>query len=62
MDKNREKGAQHEVSGAIKEAVGKVTGDRSREAAGNIEKNAGKLQGKIGKATDKVRDAIKSRT
>lgn len=52
---NREKGAEHEIKGAVKEGVGKVTGDRSAELKGNLEKNAGKVQQDIGKATDDVR-------
>jgi uncharacterized protein YjbJ (UPF0337 family) len=57
MDNNRQNGAAHEVKGAVKEGVGKVTGDRSQELAGNIEKNAGKVQREVGKAADDVRDA-----
>ncbi len=56
MDNNRTEGTKHQVTGAIKEGVGKVTGDRSKEAAGNLEKNAGKVQAEVGKATDKARD------
>ena len=37
MDKNRTEGMKHEVKGAMKEAVGKVTGDHAKQAAGNIE-------------------------
>lgn len=56
MDKNRTEGTKREVSGAVKEGVGKVTGDRSKEAAGNIEKNTGKVQRKVGEATDDIRN------
>ena len=55
MDNNRKEGAKHQVSGAIKEGVGKVTGDRSKEVAGNVEKNVGKVQREVGKALDEVR-------
>jgi uncharacterized protein YjbJ (UPF0337 family) len=57
MDNNRPNGASHEIKGAIKEGVGKVTGDRSQELSGNLEKNAGKVQREVGKAADDVRDA-----
>jgi uncharacterized protein YjbJ (UPF0337 family) len=57
MDNNRKDGASHEIKGAVKEGVGKVTGDRSQEVSGNIEKNAGKVQREVGKAADDVRDA-----
>ena len=46
------KGCCHEVKGAIKEEVGKVTNNCCTEAKGNIEKNAGKLQHKVGVAEE----------
>jgi len=48
------KGCCHEVKGAIKEEVGKVTNNCCTEAKGNIEKNAGKLQHKVGVAEEAV--------
>ncbi|WP_404611746.1 CsbD family protein [Rhodanobacter hydrolyticus] len=59
MDKNRTEGTKHEVKGAIKEVVGKVTGNKAKEASGNIEKNAGKVQNAVGKAADRARDEAK---
>lgn len=56
MDDNRKEGAKHQASGTMKEGVGKLTGDRSKEAEGNIEKNAGKVQRKVGEAADDARD------
>lgn len=56
MDKNRTEGTKHQVSGAVKEGVGKATGDHSKEAAGKIEKNAGELQREVGKAADNARE------
>ncbi len=41
-------GAAHEVKGKVKEVVGNLTGDRDLENRGTIEKNAGKVQGKVG--------------
>ncbi|MBB3228494.1 uncharacterized protein YjbJ (UPF0337 family) [Luteibacter sp. Sphag1AF] len=61
MDKNRTEGMKHEVKGAIKEGVGKVTGNTAKQAAGNIEKNAGKVQNEVGKQADAMRDADKHR-
>lgn len=52
MDKNRSEGTKHQIKGAIKEGVGKVTGNLGKQVAGNIEKNAGKVQNAVGKATD----------
>ena len=41
-------GKIHEVKGAIKEKVGKLTNDPELEAKGKVEKVAGKIQSKIG--------------
>jgi len=41
-------GKAHEVKGALKEAVGHVTGNPQTEAEGRDEKIAGKIQKKIG--------------
>lgn len=56
MDKNRTEGTKREISGAVKEGMGKATGDRSKELKGNIEKNTGKMQREVGKAADDVRE------
>lgn len=61
MDKNRKEGTRHQVTGAIKEGTGKVTGDRSKQAEGNIEKNVGKVQRKIGEASDDSRHTDRDR-
>ena len=59
MDKNRIVGAAHEIKGAVKETVGKVTGDGKTQAEGATEKAAGKVQNAVGGAKDTVRDAVK---
>ncbi|WP_250478645.1 MULTISPECIES: CsbD family protein [unclassified Caballeronia] len=59
MDKNRVEGAAKQVKGSIKEAIGKVTGDRTTEAKGAAEKAEGKVQANVGKAADKVKDVLK---
>ncbi len=41
-------GKIHEVKGAVKEKVGKLTHDPDLEARGNVEKVVGKVQKKIG--------------
>ncbi|MDQ3206379.1 MAG: CsbD family protein [Pseudomonadota bacterium] len=61
MDKNRQEGAKHQTSGAMKEGLGKVTGDHSKEAEGKIEKNAGKAQREVGKTADSIRDSDRNR-
>jgi uncharacterized protein YjbJ (UPF0337 family) len=59
MDKDRVVGAAHQVKGAAKEIVGKVTGDTKTQAEGAAEKAAGKVQNTVGGAKDAVRDALK---
>jgi uncharacterized protein YjbJ (UPF0337 family) len=59
MDKDRIEGAATQAKGAIKETVGKVTGDAKLKAEGAAEKTAGKVQNAIGGAKDAVRDALK---
>jgi uncharacterized protein YjbJ (UPF0337 family) len=59
MDKNRIVGAAHQVKGAVKETVGKVTGDAKTQEEGAAEKAAGKVQNAVGGAKDTVRDAVK---
>jgi len=58
MDKDRVEGAGHQVKGAVKEGIGKMTGDSKTEAEGKAEKIGGKVQNQIGSAKDSVRDAI----
>ncbi|WP_419757381.1 CsbD family protein [Acidisoma sp.] len=59
MDKDRTAGIGHQVKGAVKEAAGKVTGDKKLEAEGKGEKVGGKVQNAVGGAKDTVRDATK---
>ena len=61
MDKDRIKGAAKEAKGAVKETIGKATGDTKTEAEGAVEKKAGRAQNAIGGAKDAVRDTLKSR-
>lgn len=56
MDKDRIKGAAKEVTGSIKEAAGKITGDRETEAKGKVEKNVGTAQNAFGKVKDAIRN------
>jgi uncharacterized protein YjbJ (UPF0337 family) len=58
MDKDRVKGTAHQVKGAVKEAVGKVTGDTKIETEGAVEKAAGKVQSTVGGMKDSARKAL----
>jgi uncharacterized protein YjbJ (UPF0337 family) len=59
MDKNRIIGAAKEAKGAVKEAIGKATGDAKLQADGKADKVEGKVQNAIGGLNDTVRDALK---
>ncbi|MGI8568121.1 MAG: CsbD family protein [Methylocella sp.] len=59
MDKDRIAGSAHQAKGALKETIGKVTGDSKTQAEGAAEKAAGKVQNAVGGVKDAVRDAIK---
>ncbi|MGO9991347.1 MAG: CsbD family protein [Steroidobacteraceae bacterium] len=48
INKDQVQGRVDEVKGAIKETAGKLVGDASLQAKGNIQKNLGKAQAKIG--------------
>ena len=44
MSKDSEPGLSKEVSGSLKEAIGKITGDTETQVDGATEKKAGKIQ------------------
>ena len=55
MDKNRIKGSAEQAKGAVKEAAGKVLGDKKLEAEGKTDKVAGKVQNSVGGLKDALR-------
>lgn len=59
MDKDRVDGMANQAKGAVKEGLGKMTGDKKLEAEGKGDKVAGKVQNAVGGAKDAVRDATK---
>jgi len=59
MDKDRVAGSAKEAKGAVKEAIGKVTGDAKLRADGRADQVEGKVQNAIGGMKDTVRDALK---
>ncbi len=58
VDKDRVEGVGQQIKGAVKEGVGKVTGDTKTEAEGKADKAAGKVQNAAGGAKDAARDAL----
>jgi uncharacterized protein YjbJ (UPF0337 family) len=58
MDEDRIKGSFKQFSGGIKEAAGKLLGDKKTEAEGNVEKTEGEIQSAVGGMKDTVRETI----
>jgi uncharacterized protein YjbJ (UPF0337 family) len=56
MDKNRVEGALDQAKGAVKEGVGKLTGDTKLQAEGKADKVAGKTESTVGGVKDTARD------
>jgi uncharacterized protein YjbJ (UPF0337 family) len=59
MHKDQIEGAGKQARGAIKDAVGKATGDAKLQVDGKLDKAEGKIQGEVGKAKEAARDALK---
>ena len=55
MDKDRVAGSAKQATGAVKEAVGKATGDAKLQADGKSDKVAGKVQNAVGGLKDAIR-------
>jgi uncharacterized protein YjbJ (UPF0337 family) len=55
MDKDRIKGSAEQAKGAVKEAAGKVFGDKKLESEGKADKIAGKIQNAVGGVKDAMR-------
>lgn len=55
MDKDRIEGSARQAKGAVKETVGKMTGDAKTQAEGKMDKAAGKVQNAVGGAKDAIR-------
>jgi uncharacterized protein YjbJ (UPF0337 family) len=58
MDKDRINGAANQTKGAVKEAVGKATGDAKLQTEGAGDKLKGKVQSAVGGVKDAAREAI----
>jgi uncharacterized protein YjbJ (UPF0337 family) len=57
MDKEHIKGAADKVKGAVKDTVGKVTGDTKMQAEGKLDKAKGSARHVVGDVKDAARDA-----
>ena len=58
MDKERIEGGTKKVTGAIKEKVGQMTGNRHVEAEGKAEKAEGHVRSAVVKAKDAAREIV----
>jgi uncharacterized protein YjbJ (UPF0337 family) len=56
MDKDRVEGAAKTAGGKLKEAVGKLVGDRKTIVEGQAEQKVGKVQNAVGGLKDTIRD------
>ena len=59
MSENRIEGAVRKGKGAVKQGIGRATDNERMEGEGFAEKHAGNIQNKVGKAQDKLSDAIR---
>lgn len=59
MHKDEVKGAAKQARGHVKDAIGKATGDSKLRTDGALDKAEGRVQQEVGKAKEKVRDALK---
>jgi uncharacterized protein YjbJ (UPF0337 family) len=62
MDKEHLKGAADKVKGAVKDTVGKATGDAKMETEGKIDKAKGAAHNAAGDMKDAARDAVRKAT
>lgn len=59
MHKDEADGADKQAKGAIKDAVGGLTGNERLQAEGKLDKAIGNVQQKVGEAKDAARDALR---
>jgi uncharacterized protein YjbJ (UPF0337 family) len=59
MDREHVKGAADKAKGAIKDAAGKLSGDKELQREGKMDKAKGDLHNIAGDVKDAVRDASK---
>jgi uncharacterized protein YjbJ (UPF0337 family) len=60
MNKDQVKGRVEEAEGNAQESAGKIVGNDRQEAKGNVTKNMGKLQAKVGDVKQELKDSQKS--
>jgi uncharacterized protein YjbJ (UPF0337 family) len=58
MDKEHVKGAADQAKGDIKDAAGKITGDKELQAEGKMDKAKGAVHSAVGDAKDAAKDVM----
>ncbi len=58
VNKDQVEGVGKQAKGAVKDAVGKMTGNKQTQAEGKADKIAGKVQKGFGDAKEKVKKAL----
>ncbi len=58
MSKDTIAGAVKEVGGKVRSTVGHATGDKEGEARGKVDEAAGNIQKNYGKVKDKIKEAL----
>ena len=59
MDKEHVKGAADKAKGAVKDAAGKMTGDKELQSEGKMDKAKGDVHNAAGNVKDAVKHATK---
>ena len=59
MDRDHVKGAADKAKGAIKDAAGKMTGDKELQSDGKVDKAKGEAHNAAGNIKDATRDLTK---
>lgn len=59
MNKDQMKGTAENLKGKVNEAVGKATGDKSREMKGDLQQGAGEARKAYGDAKEQANKAAK---
>jgi uncharacterized protein YjbJ (UPF0337 family) len=59
MDREHVRGAADRAKGAIKEAAGKVSGDKELESEGKVDKAKGDLHNAAGNVKDAVKRVVR---
>jgi len=58
VDTGRMVGAAKNIGGKVKEAVGKLSGDKKLQREGQADQVAGKVQNVVGRVKDKLRQHL----